>query len=131
MSTLLITDLDGTLGSSDAEIARGLTVLAQVHERAMLCILTGRSLNSLRPFTSLMRPGTLVAPWGGGNILEFTGHDYVNATPRAVVRHVQGPDAPHYIAVPRVPRITVDDEVHVRPGQEAPDCDLVPEPATS
>jgi len=125
VSTLLITDLDGTLGNSDAEISRGLSLLAKASVRATMCILTGRSLNSLRPFTNVMRPGTLVSPWGGGNILEFTGHDFVSATPRAVVRHVHGPDAPHYIAIPRVPRITVDDEVHLRPGQKALRLDVV------
>jgi hypothetical protein len=125
VSTLLITDLDGTLGASDTEIVRGLAQLAQVARRVTMCILTGRSLSALRALASHIEPGTRVAPWGGGNLLRFTGCDYVGTLPRNVVPHTHEPDAPHYIAVPRIACISADDEVHLRPGQEAPGCDVV------
>lgn len=121
-TSLIVTDLDGTLGDTDAEIAKSLRSLDRLPVGFALCVLTGKSLRSLAALENAIQPGTLVAPWGGGNLLRYTGSDYQWVTPTNVVAVTSEVVKPEYVAVPKRVQLTTADEVHVRVEQLS--CDL-------
>lgn len=83
----LVADIDGTLGGSIDEIRAGLVHLRNLPREFDLCLVTGRTLVSLRTLVPFIRPGTLVSPWGGGNILRCVPSGYEPVWPLTPLRY--------------------------------------------
>lgn len=113
----VVTDIDGTLGRTEAEILASLGTLRRLGSAVRVSFVTGRSLTALRPLASAFREGAQVSPWGGGNCLRRAGDGYRPVWPLA---HMPATVAPAGFSWVHVPREGVFDHADERIGDEGP-----------
>lgn len=82
----LVTDIDGTLGGTVEAIAESLSQLRRLAPRMGICLVTGRTLTSVAPLRPFIPAGTLLSPWGGGNVLRLVRSSYEPVVPMTAVR---------------------------------------------
>lgn len=117
---VLITDIDGTLGTSRCEIDNAFKVLHKLSSTITICLITGRSLKALQDIEQNIPPGTLVSAWGGANLLcrEYEGYSKVGSI-RELLSPISLADF-WKVYMPQKREISAHDEILIQPGELPP-----------
>jgi hypothetical protein len=114
---ILITDIDGTLGTTQCEFRAAFQVLNKLSSTITICLITGRSLKALQDIEQLIPSGTLVSPWGGANLLcrKYDGYSKIGSI--RILSSQTSLENFWKVCVPKKNNVSAHDEILIPPGK--------------